>query len=567
MLKNYILIAFRNLRKYKIYSLINVFGLALGMASCILILLYVQDELSYDQYHENADRIYRVSREWKNDNGETSLHLGQVAPPIAPLLEKDYPEVLLAVRMIAFGGLVSYENKHFDESNFYFADPEFFEIFTLPLLAGDPTTVLKEPGNIVITDEMAQKYFGMDDPIGKVIVFRGQFPLKVAGVMKKMPRNSHFHADFLGSMLALQNAYGDMEFQSWGSNNYATYLLLPEDYLAEELIAKFPGFLDEHLTARIIQATGQPPAQKPSERNFLHLQRLTDIHLHSHLDSELEPNGNIIYVYIFSAVAFFLLLIACINFMNLATARSANRAKEVGLRKVVGADRKGLIRQFIGESIFMAAVSLVIAIAFVYLALPWFSGFVEKELSLNLFDNLTAIAGLIGIILFVGFVAGSYPALFLSRFQPATVLKGNQSESTSKSPFRMALVVFQFAISIILIIGMGVVNDQLEYCRSKDLGLVKENVIVLPASQTMIQRYADFKNQLLLHPTIVSVAASKRVPSGRLLDSSGAFVVDGENRQRINFRIANVRVDHDFIDTYNIELAAGRNFSVEYPTD
>lgn len=567
MFKNYLKIAFRNLLKYRAYSFINILGLTIGMTCCILILLYVQDELSYDRYNEKANRIYRVTREWLNQDGSTSLHLGHVAPPIAPLLKNDFPDIIAAVRILGIGRpLINYQDKYFEEDHFFAADPEIFKIFTLPLLKGNPETALQEPNGVVITDEMAQKYFDAEEPMGKVINLDGLTDLKVTGVMTKTPRNSHFHFDFLASMKGLEQIWGPDEFESWGSNNYATYLLLPENYDHKYLLAQFPDFIDRHYGSAIQAATGEPPAQKPSLRNKLHLQHLTDIHLHSHLDSEIEANGNIIYVYIFSSVAIFILLIACVNFMNLATARSANRAKEVGLRKVVGADRKRLILQFLGETTFLAFISLAFAIFLVELLLPWFGSFVGKALRLSYSNNFLVLAGLLGLALLVGIIAGSYPAFFMSRFQPAAVLKGTRS-SSYKSNFRTALVVSQFAISIILIISMGVVYNQLEYCKTKDLGLNKEHIVVLPASDQMIERYAGFKSRLLQSPEIVSVSASKRVPSARLLDSSGARIINGDSEEPINFRIANVRVDHDFIDTYGIQLAAGRNFSVEHPTD
>jgi putative ABC transport system permease protein len=359
-------------------------------------------------------------------------------------------------------------------------------------------------------------------------------------------------------MKLLEQVFGEQEFKNWGSNNYATYLLFPPNYATENFIKAVPAFIGRH----------HPDGEKAIPQTTLHLQRLADIHLHSQLDSELEANGNIVYVYIFSAIAFFLLLIACINFMNLATARSANRAREVGLRKVVGAERQQLIKQFLGEAIVLAFIALLLAIVFVELALPKFNAFAGKELALRSQSALFIFGSLLGVALFVGIVAGSYPAFFLSHFQPVAVLKGQKIGST-KSRFRSALVVFQFAISIILIVGMGVVYNQLEYCRTKNLGLNREHIVVLPVNsgEEIARRYPDLRNQLLQHPQIAGVAASKRVPSGRLLDSSGGRLIDGEKSTPLEFRIANVRVDHNFIPTYGMQMAAGRNFSVEFPTD
>lgn len=562
MFTNYFKVALRNLVRYKIYSFINVLGLTIGIASCVLILLYVKYELSYDKHHEKSDQIYRLTREWFNSDGSSSLHLGHVAPPIAPLIKNDFPNVLQAVRLRDVGStLMEYNGKFFQESQFLFADPEVFEVFTFTFLQGDPKTALSEPNNIIIASRTAKKYFDEEDPFNKTLVTQtpngNNIDLKITGVIEEIPDNSHYHFDMLGSMKALELMMGEREFRSWGSNNYATYLLFPKGYDVNEFKNAIPEFIGKH----------HPNGERAIGRTTLHLQKLTDIHLHSHLDSEMEANGNIIYVYIFAAIAFFLLLIACINFMNLATARAASRAREVGLRKVVGAEKRQLIKQFIGESIILAFIALFLAILVVFLTLPEFNKFVNKDLDFNLFNNLGLIFSLIIIALFTGLVSGSYPAFYLSRFQPSRVLQSNQQTSSGKSVLRKTLVVFQFATSIILIIGMGVVSDQLQYCQDKNLGIDKENILILPASSMMIQRYSSFQNQLVQHPNIISVSASKRVPSGRLLDSSGARLLKEDGTEPLDFRIANVRVSMDFIDTYRIELAAGRNFSTVFPTD
>lgn len=561
MFKNYFKIAIRNLIKYKTYSTINILGLAIGMASCILILLFVQDEISYDKYHDKADRIYRVTREWFNSDGASSLHLGHVAPPIAPLIKNDFPDIKHAVRITDGNNpIIIYKDNQFQEPRFYFADPDIFKVFTLPFLQGEASSALMNPGGVVISESMAKKYFGDEEAMGNVITFdipgEVRTDLKVTGIMKDMPSNSHVHMDFIGSMLALEMAFGDREFQSWGSNNYATYLLFPENYNVDSFVQEIPAFIGRH----------HPDGEEAIPRTTLHLQKITDIHLHSHLDSELEANGNIIYVYILAAIAFFLLLIACVNFMNLATARSANRSKEVGLRKVVGAERSQLVKQFLGETIVMSVFALILAIVFVLIALPDFGNFVGKEVSFNLISNPGLILSLVVITFFVGIVAGSYPSLFLSRFQPAAVFKSDKAGS-HKSLFRTVLVVFQFAISIILIVSMGIVQNQVDYCLNKDLGLDTEQVVVLPAGDPIIERYPAIETQLLQKPNIISVAASKRVPSGRLLDSSSARVYRNDEEHQLDFRIANVRVSHSFVDTYKMKMVAGRNFSVEFPTD
>lgn len=559
MIKNYLKIAYRNIRKHLGYSLINVTGLAIGMACCILILLFVFDELSYDKFHENHDRIYRVTRKWFNADGVVNLHLGHVAPPVAPLLENDFPEIVHAVRFVGVDGLlVGTETAFYEESRFFFAEEDVFDVFTLDMIAGDPKTALIDPFCVVITDEMAERYFGSQDPMGRSITIQAagqRADMKVTGVMKPIPHNSHIHADFLGSFKTYEAVVGDEEMQRWASNNYATYLLMQEGYDIGRLQSQLDPFIDRHMS------------QGMSEKTKLELQRLTDIHLYSHLDSEIEANSDITYVYVFSIIALFILLIACVNFMNLATARSAGRAKEVGLRKVIGAQRPQLIRQFLSESIMTAIISLLIAIGIVLLVLPPFSQFLGRDISLNLSTNAPLFLSLFLIAIIVGLFAGIYPAVFLSAFKPIRVLKGRLEAGKKGVSFRTVLVVFQFAISIALIVCVGVVSNQLEFMRTRNLGFDEEHVVVLPGSPAIYERLESFKTRLLQNPNILGVSAASRVPSGRLLDSSGARVLSGETSQPISFRIAMVMVDYDYIPTFRMEMAAGRNFSREMGTD
>ena len=436
-----------------------------------------------------------------------------------------------------------------------FADENLFKIFSFTLIKGDPETALKDPFSVVITERAAQKYFGDQDPMGLVLKLENRFNAKISGVIKEAPSNSHFHFVMIGSLSTFKQLYGQREFQNWGSNNYATYLLLPQDYPVDSLRAQLPAFLDRHL------------GENSHMRNRLHLQRLTDIHLLSHLDSELEPNSDLVNVYIFSAIAVFVLLIACINFMNLSTARSLVRAKEVGMRKVVGAQRGHLIRQFLSESLLMAFMALALAVLLVKITLPAFSGFVNRELNLGFIDNWAVWIGLMGMALLVGMAAGSYPAFFLSSFRPALVLKGTQGPSAKGSMFRTILVVAQFAISTILIISVAVVYKQLQYSRTRQLGFNQEQIVVLPTTNQIRGQYETIRTRLLTNPSIVNVAASRRVPSGRLLDSSGARVISGTSSEPINFRIAFVSTDYHFIPTYEMEMVAGRNFSQEFSTD
>lgn len=563
MLSNYLKVALRNLLRHKGYSFINVFGLAIVMACCVLIMLYVQDELSYDRYHENADRIYRISRQWMNSDGKVSLHLGHIAPPFGPLLRNDFPgTVLNVVRFIRPGTpLLSYGEKHFQESRFFFVDSTVFSIFSWELIKGDPAKVLAGPNAVVLTESAARKYFGSEDPMGKILRFNQQNDLMVAGVMKDVPRNSHFQADFLCSFVTFENAVGPQNLvNNWGSNNYATYILVPKGFDPDAFAAQLPAFIDRHMR---LDPNGQPP----SKGTQLNLWPLTSIHLHSNLDSEIEPNGSISIIYIYSVVAIFVLLIACFNFMNLSTAHASRRAKEVGMRKVLGAYRQLLIRQFLGESILLSFIALVLAVGIVHLILPWFNNFVDKSLAMNYSGNVLQFLVLVAIATIVGIIAGSYPAFFLSSFQPAAVLKKESVSGKAGLRFRSILVVTQFAISIALIISMRVVFDQLEYVRNKNLGFDKEMVVYLPASQRVRDQYVAVREQLLSEPGITGVTISSRVPSGRLLDSQGGTAEVGGGMRQINTRIADIHVDHFFMKTYRIPFAAGRDFDINLASD
>lgn len=562
MLKNYFKIAVRNMLRQKAYSFINISGLAIGMAATILILLFVHHELSFDKYHENADRIVRVTRAWKNIDGETSLHLGHVAPPFGPLIKNDFEGVVLnAVRFLNDDPLITYQDKKIEEEKFFFVDDDVFEVFSWKLIVGDPNTALKEPNSIVITTTAAKRYFGDADPFGKVLNYNNLVDMKVTGVIEDIPDNSHFIFDFLCSFQTVEDFFGlDNLMKNFGSNNYATYLLLPHVYDYKELQAQMGGFLNDHLSPG-------NNGRMPEDYNELTLWPLTTIHLHSHLDSEIEANGNITYIYIFTIIAFLTLIIACINFMNLSTARSAKRSKEVGLRKVMGAIRPTLIRQFLTESILFAMTSLVLALAIVYLMLPWFNNFVQKDLSITLENNLFIIYLLAGVTLFVGFVAGSYPALFLSRFKPANALKGQMKSNKNGFNLRSVLVITQFCISIVLIISVGIVQDQLHYMRSKSVGFNKDNLLVLPIDDKMHSRYESLRDQFLQQPGISDAAITSIVPSGRLLDSQGATAEVNGEMKGIQFRIADIHVDHDFLSSFKVPFKVGRDFDIDRASD
>jgi len=562
MLTNYLKIAFRNMLKNKGYSFINIFSLAIGMAATILILLFVYDELSFDRYHDKSDRIFRVTRAWVNEDGETSLHLGNVAPPFSPLLENDFKDVILhGVRFLMDDPLITYEETQIEEERVFLVDGDVFEVFSWDLVKGDAKTALVDVNSIVMTESTAIKYFGDDDPIGKIINYDNLVEMKVTGVAKDVPLNSHFKWDMLASLSTYEALVGvDRLMQNFGSNNYTTYLLLPEGYDYMDLQDQLPEFLERHL-----QTGGS--GRTPSQYNFLKLWPLPDIHLYSHLDSEVEANGDISYVYIYSVIAIFILVIACINFMNLSTARSTKRAQEVGLRKVMGAHKTMLFRQFIIESILFASFGMGTAVLLVYLGLPAFNDFIGKGLSFGTGDVGSLILLIGGITLIVGILAGSYPAFYLSSFEPASILKNKGKVAGSKINMRSVLVVIQFTISISLIIGVGVVQHQISFMRDKDLGFDKDNLVVLPINNEIYKNYESIKQRLESQTGIQTVSISSRIPSGRLLDSQGTVAeVDGEMKN-ISFRVADIHVDHEFLENFGVQLVAGRNFDPERASD
>ena len=422
MFKNYFKIALRNLWRNKAFSAINIFGLAIGIATCLVIMLYVQNELSYDRFNKKADQIVRVTF-FGNIQGEI-MKEASVMPPVAKTLLTDYPEVEEATRLKSGGHpIINYADKSFREGSVAFVDSNFFNVFTLPLIAGDKRSALLEPNTVVITKDIAKKYFGKEDAIGKVLFFKDwNRSYKVTGVLDKIPDNSHFHFDFFTSMAGLDEAKSD----SWMSSNFYTYLVLRKGYDYKQLQAKLPYVVEKYIGPQMQQAMGLTLAQfqkNGSNIGFM-LEPLTSIHLHSDTTSELEPRGDIRYVYIFSAIAIFMLLIACINFMNLSTASASRRAREVGIRKVMGSVKFQLVKQFLIESLLITIMALLISLVIVQLVLPLFNTITNKTLNLNFFENTWLLPSLVLLAIITGIIAGSYPAFFLSSFNPETVLKG-----------------------------------------------------------------------------------------------------------------------------------------------
>lgn len=568
MLRNYLKIALRNLFGQKVFSFINLFGLTVGLACCLLISIYIIDELSYDRYHENADQIYRVTRNFIDRDGSTTLHLGHVAPPFGPLIANDFPDVEEVTRLLNATLTFRYEDKTFTEDHIYFAESNIFDVFTIPVIAGDPNTALENPFSIMLSETMAEKYFGEEDPIGEQLLVNGQMNANVTGIFADFPDNSHMHPAFLVAFNTLRapEIYGEENLRTnWGNNSFSTYLLLPEDYPAESLEAQFPDFLDRHMP----YDPSAENARKPSEWTTLFLNKMTDIHLYSNLDSEIEENGNIRRIYIFSAIAVFILLIAGINYMNLATARSATRAKEIGIRKVAGAHRRELMWQFLSESVLMTLLAMGLAILLAQFCLPVLENLTGKTLTLGSFFNYWYFpVGLLVLTALVGFMAGIYPAVFMSSFQPVRVLKGVFKPGGGNVALRKVLVVAQFSISIILISSTGIVFQQLRYMQQKALGYDREHVITMPYHEDLSESYDAFRNDLLSNPNVKEVARSTRIPTGRLLDSWGAASAQvGDSIIQSNVSLKSVAIDYNFVDVYEMELAAGRNFSREYSTD
>jgi len=554
MFKNYLKIAFRNVKKHKAYAFINIAGLAIGMACCILIVSFIATELSYDRFHKNADRIYRLGLDANLGGNQILMPISTA--PAAPALVQDYPEILDAVRFRPMRKVsIKDKDREFFEENALLADNSIFNIFSFPMIVGDSNTALTTAYSMVMTEDAAKKYFGEINPIGKILKVDNQFDYTVTGVVENVPKNSHFTFDILCSFesLYVQNRQAMEEWLNFG---LFTYVLLQENLDPQALENKFPALVDKHMGPTLNAIGG--------EIDFF-LQPLTKIHLHSHMENEIGANSDIAYIYIFAAIALFILIIACINFMNLATARSALRAREVGIRKVIGAERKELIRQFLGESLIYSLFSLLVAVLLAHLFLPVFSSLSGRELTIDYLGMPWLIPGLIGMILFVGFAAGSYPALFLSSFQPVKVLKGRLKAGAANARFRSILVVGQFVISIGLIISTGVILNQLRYMKNKNLGFEKGNVIVVRTSAGPARESIDsIKQEFKKIPGVLNAGLTSQVP-GREANVS-PFVPEGFSASEAQL-MKNIDIDYDFIPTLGIEVTAGRNFSLEYGTD
>lgn len=561
MFRNYLLIAWRNLLRYRTFTAINISGLAIGLATFLAILLYVTDELSFDRFHEKSDRIVRVVFEGTTDGGK--INDAHVMPPVAQTLKATFPEVEDATRLRPGGEVRLVKNgQTLQNQRLAYVDSNFFRVFTLPLVSGDASTALNQPHSLVISQKVATLWFGTADPVGQTVLFKDwTTPMQITGVLKDIPEHSHFQSDLFGSMADIADARSG----SWMTSEYFTYLVLPKAYNYRQLEAKLPAVVEKHLGPQLEQAFRMSYAdfRKKGNKLGLYLQPLTDIHLHSHFSYDLTPSGDIRYVYIFGAIAAFMLLIACINFMNLSTASAARRAREVGIRKVLGSDRKELVRQFLFESLLLTGIALVLAALLVDLGLPLFQKLSGKNLRFPLFSSPVNLLwmGVAGLV--TGLLAGGYPALYLSSFQPVAVLKGRFSGK--RGGLRSGLVVFQFFVSGVLMISTLVVYRQLTFIQEKKLGYDREQVVILPDTWALGNKENSFLNKLRQDSRIVSISRSGFLPAGP--SNNNNFFLSPDRNPTQLVKTLRYEVDPAYIPTLGLEMTAGRNFSEAFRTD
>jgi putative ABC transport system permease protein len=535
MFTNYLKLAIRHMRRHWGYSLINILGLAIGMACCILIFLWVQHELSYNRFHEKADDLYLITVSGDQETGTSSPWA------LVPALKNDFPEILKGSWYGVFPLLARYENKSFFEQAALVGN-EFLDMFTFPFVRGNPEYAFEDLNSVVLTERAAARYFGNEDPIGKVIQFENQIDLAVTGVIENIPNNSHMAFDLVVSPVPF---IGEARTRTW-SRDVSSYVLLQSQ--------ADPVEVENKISETIIKYD-----RRYDTKLYVGLFPVKKLHLYSFYGT--DP---VVYVYVFSAIAVIVLLIACINFMNLTTARSSIRVNEIGIRKVCGGDRNDLIKQFLGESMCLALMALICAVVLVYFLLPGFNSLAAKQLEFNILHNGTLLAGLVLLAVFVGLVAGSYPALYFSSFQPDRVLKNTFQTGSKKSGLRKTLIVTQFTASILLIIATTTIYKQIQYIRSKDLGFSKDQILVVRARRQLMTNYNTVKERLLANPDVLQVSAASSIPLN--VNSNNPVYWEGrgpDSYVRMNF----VCVDYDYFETFDMEMSYGRSFSREFPTD
>jgi putative ABC transport system permease protein len=560
MLTNYFKVAIRNILKYKFFSAINILGMTIGIAACLLLILYVTDELSYDRFHEKADHLYQLGLHGKIGNQE--VHTTSTCPPLAEALVEEVPGVAEATRIANYWGapVVKYGDKAITEQKIYYADSNFFSVFSFKLIEGEPRTALQEPNTVVITESMATKYFGKTPALGQLLTIGDNKTFKVTGVTADCPGNSHFKYNML-----LSSSSGEhLQTTQWLNNYLQTYVVLEPNASSSAVQAKFDDLVVKYVGPEVEKFMGINLKQMKEQGGAygFYLTALTDIHLRSTSQDELEPGGNITYVYFFGAIGLFIIVIACINFMNLSTARSAGRAKEVGLRKTLGSLRGQMIYQFLAESMLYSVITVLLAVGLCYLLLPQFNILSGKELSFNMLISAKFILSLIGLALFVGLVSGSYPAFYLTSFNAVEVLKGKVRAGMKSKGVRSSLVVFQFALSIFLIIFTAVVFQQITYMQDRNLGIDKHNVMIIRSAPRLGTNQDAFKAALDSHAGIESSSYTNNSFPG--INSTTVFKAAGDEQDHI---MGHYYADYDHQSVMKFELAAGRYFSKDFPSD
>ena len=562
MFYTYLRSALRNLKSNKGFTAINIFGLALGLATCLLIVFYVQDELSYDRYNSQATHIFRVNEDLKLGNNR--VRYAVCMPPLAHTLLTDYPYIKAAVRLKPVTYHVKMGNENLTEKAILLADSSLFSVFTIPFLLGDPSTALTLPRSVVITKSTALKYFDRIDVIGRNLVFNDSLPFKITGIIQDLPRQSHFKADMLVSMAT----YPDSRSSEWLRSDYHTYILLNDLVDRAKLESTFPAFLRKYAAGQMQKELGVSldAFERGGSYFKLNLIALTSIHLHGDLSGEFEANSNVQYIYMLSSIALAVMLLACINFMNLSTARSANRAREVGMRKVMGSSRKLLIFQFLVESVLVTAIAMLIALVLFFLALPVFNSLSGKQLSITIEKAGWLIPVSILSVIGIGLFAGSYPAFFLSAVKPIDMFKGKLAAGFKGGKLRGVLVVFQFTISIFLIIGTLVIYNQLTYIQAKDLGYSRKQVLIIKNVIELGAHASTFKQQISRLPGVSSVTMTGFIPTSAVRNTS-IFYKDATGNTNGSIFPQVWSVDEQYLKTMGMSLTAGRYFKTGMSSD
>jgi putative ABC transport system permease protein len=562
MFKNYFKTAWRSLLKNKTFSFINVLGLAIGITCFMLIAVFVYSELSYDKYVTDANDMYRVQLS-VTGNGDVAVY-PNVDVAVGEGIKNAFPEVKSFTRIFAVHDFVKHDDKQFKEDHLSFADSNFLQMFSIPLLEGNATTALVQPNSIVISKSFAKKYFGSDDPLGKpLLIGVRNSPYKVTGLIDKVPDNSHFHFDAFLSVSTLHITY-----KTWSNLGFYTYVLLNKGSDPKKVEAKFPQLVAKYVVPEVQHDMGVSLAEAQKSINSFRfsLQPLTDIHLRSNTKAELEPNGDVQYVYIFSILALFILLLACVNFTNLSTARAIKRAREVGIRKVMGSMKKQLVIQFLAESVLLTFFSMLCAYVLIFILLPYFNQLSGKNISFRFFLGAPAMITTILVSFMAGILAGIYPAFFLSSFNTIRVLKGESTQGSQKKPLRSSLIVFQFFVSTALIIATIIIFQQLHYMQNKKLGYDKDQVLFLPDARLLEKNQSAFEQQVLQDSRVVSASISRSVPGGEVMDGTEIYPKnETSNGTEIHANISHV--DYDYVRTLGLHIIQGRNFSKDFPTD